>query len=230
MPWGGKSLEVDARAEGESFAVCEGLEIVIGSRLVAKHDARADAVAQFDVASGEVSMEVSKDGVGDREADLTGVVDIDVDVASGVDDDGGLGFVVGDQVGRLREAVEVVLLQDYWWALFSCAGPLGRSPPDSATVTRCSALWFPHALGTMISKPDITATIRSVALLRSHSGGTEVQLEPSHHHHNRTALNPLRPARRFHSVRQGQSSQIRRRRIDMVQSHPRYREPKVPPK
>ena len=56
-------------------------------------------------------MKVRLDDQLDGHAELLGVGDVFADVALGVDDDGTAGGLVADQIRRVREAVEVVLVE-----------------------------------------------------------------------------------------------------------------------
>ena len=76
----------------------------------AKVDRRADLVPQFDVAGDEVGVEVRQKHMLDREAASGGIGEVLVDVPLRVDHCGRLGLFVGDQIGRVRETGEVVLL------------------------------------------------------------------------------------------------------------------------
>ena len=76
-------------------------------------NAGAGAVSEFDVAGQEVGVEVGKEDVLDVPAGGLGVLEILVNVALGIDDGGGLGAFVGDDVGGVGEASQVVLFDDH---------------------------------------------------------------------------------------------------------------------
>ena len=65
------------------------------------------------MASDKVGMEVSEEDVTNLETELAGVVEILLDIALRVDDDGGVGGFVAEEVGGMREAAEIVLLEDH---------------------------------------------------------------------------------------------------------------------
>jgi hypothetical protein len=76
-------------------------------------DPRARALAQLEVPREEVGVAVGEEHVADRRADHARLLQIHVDVAPRIDDQRGLGRLVDDEVGGLREATEVDLLQDH---------------------------------------------------------------------------------------------------------------------
>ena len=100
-------------AELDRVAVGERRELVLGLRPGAEVDPRADAVAQLEVAGEEVGVEVREEDVLDPAAAALGVGDVLVDVALRVDDGRDAGCLVGDEVRRVGEAAEVVLLEDH---------------------------------------------------------------------------------------------------------------------
>ncbi len=109
---GFEDLEAEA-GEVEGVAVFHGDEFVLGLGLGAEADVGAAAVAEFEMAGEEVGVEVSEEDVADLYAELVGVVDVLLDVALRIDDDGGAAGFVGDEVGRVGEAAEVVLLEEH---------------------------------------------------------------------------------------------------------------------
>ena len=66
------------------------------------------------MAGDEVGVEVGEEDVADGESVMGGGVEVLLDVALGVDDDGGGGGLVGDEVGGVRQAAEVVLMEEHW--------------------------------------------------------------------------------------------------------------------
>jgi hypothetical protein len=66
-------------------------------------DRRAHAVAKLEMAGHEVGVEVREDDVLDRQAGPRRVLDVLIDVPARIDDDGGVGSLVADQVGRLGQ-------------------------------------------------------------------------------------------------------------------------------
>ena len=67
---------------------------------------------EFEVAGQEVGVEVRLDDPLDREAARRRVVEILPDVALRIDDDRATGARVADEIRRVRQALEVVLLED----------------------------------------------------------------------------------------------------------------------
>ena len=79
----------------------------------AEVDRRAGALAQLEVARHEVGVEVRQEHVPDPAAEPVRVLEVLLDVALGVDHGRDAGGFVGDQVRGVREAAEVVLLEDH---------------------------------------------------------------------------------------------------------------------
>ena len=93
------------------------------------------AVAQLEMAGDEVRVEVGQEHVGDPAAERVRVLDVLLDVALRIDDHGRAARLVGDQIARVRETPEVVLLEDHRcpgrYAAWRCGGvcsPAKRSP------------------------------------------------------------------------------------------------------
>ena len=109
---GFEDLEAEA-GEVEGVAVFHGDELVLGFGVGAEADVGAAAVAEFEMAGEEVGVEVGEEDVADVHAEFVGVVDVLLDVALGVDHDGGAAGFVGDEIGGVGEAAEVVLLEEH---------------------------------------------------------------------------------------------------------------------
>ncbi len=65
------------------------------------------------MAGDEVGVEVGEEDVADGEVEGGGVGEVLGDVALRVDNNGGLGGLVAEEVGGVREAAEIVLLEDH---------------------------------------------------------------------------------------------------------------------
>ena len=87
------------------------LELGLGDRRVG--DRGAGGGGQLEVAGQEVGVEVGLDHELDRQPLGLGVGEVLGDVALRVDDDGAPGRLVADQVRRVREAVQVVLVEQH---------------------------------------------------------------------------------------------------------------------
>ncbi len=74
---------------------------------------RPGEVAQLEVARKEVGVEVRQDDMLDPEAEPGGIREIAVDVALRVDHRGETALLVADEIGGMRKAAEVVLLEDH---------------------------------------------------------------------------------------------------------------------
>ena len=68
----------------------------------------------------EVRVHVGQKDVFDRAGELLGVGDVLLDVALGIDHGRAASYLIGDQVGGVRETAEVVLLEDHRWAPSGC--------------------------------------------------------------------------------------------------------------
>ena len=97
--------------EVDRVAVGERRERVLGLGPGAEVDPRAHAVAQLEVSGEEVGVEVREQDVLDPAAEALGVGEVLVDVALRVDDGGGTRDGIGDEVRRVCQAAEVVLLE-----------------------------------------------------------------------------------------------------------------------
>ena len=111
-------------AELEDVAVGQRRELVFRLRPRAQVNARPHPLAQLEVAGHEVGVEVRQDDVLDAEPLDGGVLQVLFHVASGIDHDGRARDLVADEIGRLRETPEVVLLEDH---VPPPAEPLGPS-------------------------------------------------------------------------------------------------------
>ena len=97
-------------AEADALAVAQraDLELGLGGAVA---DPGARLAGELEVAGEEVGVEVRVDDPDDRQTARRRVVEVLRDVTARVDDDGLSGRLVADEVGRLREAVEVVLAE-----------------------------------------------------------------------------------------------------------------------
>ena len=114
-----KHFEAQPR-ELERIAVFHRDEGVLGLGARTEMDDRARAVAQFQVTGHEVGMEVSKEDVADLEAKTLGLSQILLYVALGIDDNGRRARFVAEQIGRVGQAAQVILLQNHM-AVYSLA-------------------------------------------------------------------------------------------------------------
>ena len=100
------------------IAVGHRRERVLGAGLRPEVDRRPDAVAELEVAGDEVGVHVGQEHLSDRAPELVGVGDVLLDVALRIDHGRVASYLVGDQVGGVRETAEVVLLVDHRWDPF----------------------------------------------------------------------------------------------------------------
>ncbi len=85
-------------------------------------------IAQLQMASHEVGVEVSEEDMADLEPQFFRVAQILLNIALGIDDDrGGAGFVA-QQVGGVGEAAQIILFQDHaiFYSLAFCWRRIGK--------------------------------------------------------------------------------------------------------
>ena len=117
MPGGVAELEGDGVravvAERVALAVVDAhdLELGLGDRRV--DDLGARRLGELEVTRQEVGVEVGLDDQFDGEAELRGVGEVLGHVALRVDDDGPPGRLVTDQVRRVRQTLQVVLVEQH---------------------------------------------------------------------------------------------------------------------
>src|SRR5439155_963894 len=88
-------------------------ELVLGRGARAEMDGRALALAELEVARDEVGVEVRQEHVPDPKAEAAGVAHVLLDVALRIDDRRHPALLVGDEVGGVCEAAQVVLLENH---------------------------------------------------------------------------------------------------------------------
>src|SRR6185503_15655606 len=91
-------------------SIADRLELVFGNRLPPQADGGSGAVAQLEVTGDEVRMKVRQEHVGNSEVVIRRERQILIDVALRIDDDGGAALLVGNDVGGMRETVQIKLL------------------------------------------------------------------------------------------------------------------------
>ena len=100
-------------SELDRVAVGERRELVLGLGPRAQIDLRADAIAQLEMAGQEVGVEMRQQDMLDPQPRRSRIGDVGVDVPLRIDDRRDSGCLVGDEVRRVGEATEVVLLEDH---------------------------------------------------------------------------------------------------------------------
>ena len=101
------------RSEIDRGAVANGPEFVFGNRLPAEADGGAHAVAQFEMTGDEIGVEVREEDVDDAKVVIRRKRQILVDVTLRVDHSGCSAFFVGNDVGGMREAVQIKLFEEH---------------------------------------------------------------------------------------------------------------------
>ena len=114
VPGGRPDLELDV-TERQALTVVERFDGEPGAtgRCRAVRDDRARGLGQLEVAGQEVGMEVRLDDALDAQAGGRCVVEVLGDVSLRVDHHGTARGLVADQVRGVREAPEVVLLEEH---------------------------------------------------------------------------------------------------------------------
>ena len=107
---------------------CSGDERVLGLRLGAQVDGRAGPIAQLEVAGEEVGVQVRQEHVRDAQAVLAREREVLLDVALRIDDGGHAGVLVADEIRRVRETVQIELLEDH------------AAAPRGPAVVQCGSL------------------------------------------------------------------------------------------
>lgn len=111
MAGGFEGLQTEA-TEFEEGAIGKGSETIFCLSSGAKVNSGANAVAEFEVASYEIGVEMRQDDVLDLEAVFGSEVEIALDVALGIDDNCDAGGFVANQIGGVGETVQVELIKN----------------------------------------------------------------------------------------------------------------------
>src|SRR5215469_11825470 len=112
MAWRFEDLQAQAR-ELERIAVFHRGEGVLGLRAGAESNRGTAAVAQLQMPGDEIGMEMREEDVADGEAELCGVGQVLLDIALRINDDRSSAGLVSDEIRCVREAAQVVLLQNH---------------------------------------------------------------------------------------------------------------------
>ena len=99
-------------AQADALAMPQTADGELRLRRLAVPDGRARSIGQLEVTGDEVRMDMRLDHALDSQTMLLCICEIGGDVALRINDDGASGVLVGDEVGRVRQAAQVVLLDD----------------------------------------------------------------------------------------------------------------------
>ena len=99
--------------ELDDVAVVQGRERILGAGGCAEIDGGAGAVAQLEMPGEEIRVKVREEDVRDAQAVLRREREVLLDVALRVDDRRSLRLLVADQIGRVREAIQIELFEDH---------------------------------------------------------------------------------------------------------------------
>lgn len=94
-------------------AVGERRECIFRLRFCPEIDHRADAISKLEMSCDEIGMEMRQEHVADRQSLFGGERQILIDVALRVDDRSRLRLIVADEIRRVRETIEIKLLENH---------------------------------------------------------------------------------------------------------------------
>ena len=109
MAGGLQRAELHLRAETQLVPLAQRAEVELRPGPPPQVDTGAGPVAQLQVTGQEVGVEVGQHDVANVESLLPGILQVEFDVPLRVDDHGVPGLRVGDHVGGVCQAIEVVL-------------------------------------------------------------------------------------------------------------------------
>jgi hypothetical protein len=101
-----------ARLEGDA-AVANRHEVVFRDRAAAKADRGACPIPQLEMTSDEIRVEMREEDVRDAETPLRSERQVLIDVTLRIDDGRRAGRLVGDEIRRVGQAVQVELPEDH---------------------------------------------------------------------------------------------------------------------
>ena len=99
------------RKAGESIVIPHAGGGIFGLGSNAKMDLRTNTIAQLQVAGDEIGMEVGEKHMPDGQSLCFGVSDVLIDIALWINNNSSFRLLVANQVGRVGQTAEVVLLQ-----------------------------------------------------------------------------------------------------------------------
>jgi len=108
-----EDFDPDPGSQLDGVAVAGRVELVPGLCACAEMDRGPLAIPQLEMARDEVRVEVGQKDVADPAADPPRGLDIVVDVTLRVDDRRHAAALVGDEIGRVGQAAEVMLFEDH---------------------------------------------------------------------------------------------------------------------
>jgi hypothetical protein len=100
-------------AELDRLAVAKRGERVLSLGRSAEINGGAGPIAQFEMPGNEVRVKVREEDVRDPQTVLVGEGEVSIDVALGIDDRRRSRLLVADEVGRVREAIQIELVEDH---------------------------------------------------------------------------------------------------------------------
>ena len=117
-------------SEIDAVAVSEGCERVHPPARSDPVVGRPGLLVQLEMTGDEVGVKVRQDDVADREAALRGKRQVLIHVTLRIDHGSRAGLLVADEIRRVREAIEIELMEDHRIAWpRTCRGPGPRNRP-----------------------------------------------------------------------------------------------------
>ena len=99
-------------SQAQDITLFHGREAILGFRAGAQMNLSAHTIAQLQVAGDEIGMRMREKHMPDFEAPLSRIVQILLYVALRIDDRSHAGTFIGDHVRGMRQAAEIILLED----------------------------------------------------------------------------------------------------------------------
>ncbi len=114
MVWPGVSRTCQPQSRKvQRIAVLHAVEGVFRLGAGAEMDGRAATIAQFQMASDKVGVEMGQEDVADLQAKFFGIGQVLLNVALRVDNDAGRAGLVSEQIGSVCQAAQVVLFENH---------------------------------------------------------------------------------------------------------------------
>jgi len=112
VSWRFENLDPN-RPEVDRSPVAYRFELVFRNRLPPQADGGSHAVAQLEMTGNEIGVKVGQEHVGNAEVMIRRERQILIDVTLRIDHGSGAALFVGNDVGRVRETVQIELLEDH---------------------------------------------------------------------------------------------------------------------
>jgi len=100
-------------AELDGVAVAERLERILRFRRAPEVNRRARLLLQLEMTGDEVRVKVREDDMSNRQPTFRRERQVLIDVTLRIDDGSGFRLLVANQIRRVREAIEIELVEDH---------------------------------------------------------------------------------------------------------------------